>query len=136
MCEGDGTDHPGHANLDRLPLRRPGPRRAWLANWRNQPSGRRAKNKRRRKPTGESRPRARLDQAPLTGSELYRFTAELTDRLGVTKELHPRNIRVNSYQISVSRADEQTERQTFLNSYIADDLALISTALDRRDRRP
>jgi hypothetical protein len=54
----------------------------------------------------------------------------------VTKELHPRNIRVNSYQISVSRADEPTERQTFLNSYIADDLALISTALDRRDRRP
>ena len=54
----------------------------------------------------------------------------------MTKELHPRNIRVNSYQISVSRADEQTERQTFLNSYIADDLALISTALDRRDRRP
>jgi hypothetical protein len=82
---------------------------------------------------GESRPRVRLDQAPLTGSDLYRFTAELADRLGVTKELHPRNIRVNSYQISVSRADEPTERQTFLNSYIVDDLLLISTALDRRD---
>ena len=82
---------------------------------------------------GESRPRARLDQAPLTGSELYRFTAELADRLGVTKEQHPRNIRVNSYQISVSRADEPPERQTFLNSYVADDLLLISTALDRRD---
>ena len=60
-------------------------------------------------------------------------TAELADRLGVTKELHPWNIRVNSYQISVSRADEPTERQTFLNSYIVDDLLLISTALDRRD---
>jgi AAA domain len=82
---------------------------------------------------GESRPRVRLDQAPLTGSDLYRFTAELADRLGVAKELHPRNIRVNSYQISVSRADEPTERQTFLNSYIVDDLLLISTALDRRD---
>jgi AAA domain len=81
----------------------------------------------------ESRPRARLDQAPLTGSELYRFTAELADRLGVTKELHPRSIRVNSYQISVARADEPTERPTFLNSYIVDDLKLISTALDRRD---
>ena len=82
---------------------------------------------------GESRPRVRLDQAPLTGSDLYRFTAELADRLGVTTELRPRNIRVNSYQISVSRADEPPERQTFLNSYIADDLSLISTALDRRD---
>ena len=82
---------------------------------------------------GESRLRVRLDQAPLIGSDLYRFTAELADRLGVTKELHPRNIRVNSYQISVSRADEPTERQTFLNSYIVDDLLLISTALDRRD---
>jgi hypothetical protein len=82
---------------------------------------------------GESRPRAGLDQAPLTGSELYRFTAELADRFGVTTELHPRNIRVNSYQISISRADEPAERQTFLNSYIADDLALVRTALDRRD---
>lgn len=82
---------------------------------------------------GESRPRVRLDQAPLTGSDLYRFTAELADRLGVTTELRPQNVRVNSYQISVSRADEPPERQTFLNSYIADDLLLISAALDRRD---
>src|ERR1017187_7706421 len=60
---------------------------------------------------GESRPRARLDQAPLTGSDLYRFTAELAGRLGVTNELHPQNIRVSSY--------------------VADDLALISAALGR-----
>ena len=33
-----------------------------------------------------------------------------------------RYIRVNSYQISVSRADEPPERQTFLNSYVAADL--------------
>jgi hypothetical protein len=39
---------------------------------------------------GESRPRARLDQAPLTGSDLHRFTVELAGRLGVTKELHRR----------------------------------------------
>src|ERR1022692_2102179 len=80
---------------------------------------------------GESRPRARLDQAPLTGSDLYRFTAELAGRLGVTNELHPQNIRVSSYEISVSRADEPPGQQTFLNSYVADDLALISAALDR-----
>ena len=80
---------------------------------------------------GEPRPRARLDQAPLRGPDLYRFTAELSGRLGVTKELNPRNIRVSSYEISVSRADEPPEHQTFLNSYVADDLALISMALDR-----
>jgi len=80
---------------------------------------------------GESRPR--LDQAPLTGSDLHRFKAELAGRLGVTNELHPQNIRVSSYEISVSRADEPPGQQTFLNSYVADDLALISAALDRRN---
>jgi len=78
---------------------------------------------------GESRPR--LDQAPLTGSDLHRFKAELAGRLGVTNELQPQNIRVSSYEISVSRADEPPGQQTFLNSYVADDLALISAALDR-----
>jgi hypothetical protein len=84
-------------------------------------------------PAGEARPRARLDQAPLTSSDLHRFKAELAGRLGVTKELHPQNIRVSSYEISVSRAEEPPGQQTFLNSYVADDLALISAALDRRD---
>ena len=79
---------------------------------------------------GESRPRARLDQAPLTGSDLHRFKTGLAGRLGVTNELHPQNIRVSSYEISVSRADEPPGQQTFLNSYVADDLALISAALD------
>jgi hypothetical protein len=82
---------------------------------------------------GEPRSRARLDQAPLAGSDLYRFTAELAGRLGVTKDLHPQNIRVSSYEISASRADEPPEQQTFLNSYIADDLALMSVALKRGD---
>ena len=49
----------------------------------------------------------------------------------MTKELHPQNIRVSSYEISVSRPGEPPEQQTFLNSYIADDLALISAALKR-----
>jgi hypothetical protein len=81
----------------------------------------------------ESRSRARLDQAPLTSSDLHRFTAQLAERLGVTNELHPQNICVNSYEISVSRADEPPGRQTFLNSYIVDDLALIAAALDHRN---
>jgi hypothetical protein len=82
---------------------------------------------------GESRSRAHLDQAPLTGSDLRRFTVQLAGRLGVTNELHPQNIRVNSYEISLPRADEPPEQQTFLNSYIVDDLAFIAAALDRRN---
>jgi AAA domain-containing protein len=78
-----------------------------------------------------SRSRPRLDQAPLTGSDLRRFTVQLAGRLGVTNELHPQNIRVNSYEISVTRADEPSEQATFLNSYIAADLALIAAALGR-----
>jgi hypothetical protein len=81
----------------------------------------------------EPRPRAHLDQGPLTGSDLRRFTVQLAGRLGVTNELHPQNIRVNSYEISVSRADEPSEQQTFLNSYIVDDLALVAAALDHRN---
>jgi AAA domain len=77
--------------------------------------------------------RIHLDQAPLTGTDLFRFTADLARRLGVTTALDPRNIRVNSYQISQARADEQPEQPTFLNSYIVDDLALVSTALDHHD---
>ncbi len=88
-----------------------------------------AKGDEQTKTDGESRPR--LDQAPLTGSDLHRFKAELAGRLGVRNELHPQNIRVSSYEISVSRADEPPGQQTFFNSYVANDLALISGALDR-----
>jgi AAA domain len=72
-----------------------------------------------------------LDQAPLTGTDLFRFTAELARRLGVTTVLDPRNIRVNSYQINQARAGEPPEQPAFLNSYVTDDLALVSAALNR-----
>jgi hypothetical protein len=74
-----------------------------------------------------------LDQAPLTGADLFSFTTDLARRLGVTRALDPRNIRVNSYQINQARADEPPEQPTFLNSYVADDLALVSAALARKD---
>jgi hypothetical protein len=83
--------------------------------------------------TAPSDRRIHLDQAPLTGTDLFRFTADLARRLGVTTALDPRNIRVNSYPISQARADEPPEQPTFLNSYIVDDLALVSNALDHRD---
>ena len=82
-------------------------------------------------PAGEpAQPPARLDQAPLTSSDLFRFTADLATRLGVAKDLEPRSIRVNSYEISAARAGEPPDQQTFLNSYIVDDLATVSAALD------
>lgn len=65
--------------------------------------------------------------------DLFRFTEELASRLGVTKALDPRNIRVNIYQINEARAGEPPDQPTFLNSYIVDDLALVSTALNRGD---
>ncbi len=77
-----------------------------------------------------AQPPARLDKAPLTSSGLFRFTTELAARLGVAKELEPSDIRVNSYQISAARADDPPDQQTFLNSYVVDDLALVSAALD------
>jgi hypothetical protein len=77
--------------------------------------------------------RIHLDQAPLTGTELFDFTADLARRLGVAKALDPRSIRVKSYQINQARADAPPEQPTFLNSYIVEDLTLVSTALDHRD---
>jgi AAA domain len=80
--------------------------------------------------------RIHLDQAPLTGTDLFRFTADLANRLGVTTALDPRNIRVKSYQINQARADEPPEQPTFLNSYIVGDLAHVSAELDHHDAGP
>jgi hypothetical protein len=74
-----------------------------------------------------------LDQTPLTGTDLSSFTKDLASRLGVIKALDPRNIRVNSHQINEDRAKQPLDQPTFLNSYITDDLALVSTALVRGD---
>jgi hypothetical protein len=79
------------------------------------------------------RPTPRIDLAPLTGSALHRLTAELADRIGVTDHLQPRNIRVYSYEISASRAGNLTNRPSFLNSHVADDLALVAAMLNDGD---
>jgi hypothetical protein len=80
-------------------------------------------------------PPARLDVAALCGEDLQRFTAELASHLGVADALQPRNLRVRSYQISVTRADEETG-QPFLNSFFTDELAHVATALRDRDVGP
>jgi hypothetical protein len=73
-------------------------------------------------------PAARLDLNPLTGADLQRFIVELAGRLGVAGNLSPRGVRVRSYKVSVSRADEPPQ-QSFLNSFIADDLDRVAKAL-------
>jgi AAA domain len=65
---------------------------------------------------------------PVTGADLQRFTAELAARLRVTRELSPRGVRVRSYKIPASRADDPVQH-SFLNSFIADDLERVARAL-------
>ena len=71
---------------------------------------------------------AALDLNPLTGVDLQRFTAELAERLGVTGELSPRGLRIRSYKIRANRAGSPVQN-SFLNSFIADDLDRVATAL-------
>jgi hypothetical protein len=77
-------------------------------------------------------PPALLDVAAISGDDLRRFTAEIARRLGVADALNPRNVRVNSYQISIARAEEETG-QPFLNSFFVEDLARVATAIRDRD---
>ncbi|MFZ0167229.1 MAG: hypothetical protein WAL12_26890, partial [Trebonia sp.] len=79
-------------------------------------------------PTHQEQPPVRLDLHPLVGADLQRFTTELSVRLGVADVLAPRHVRVRSYQVSAARAEEETE-QSFLNSFYADDLTRIGTAV-------
>ena len=72
-------------------------------------------------------PGADQEPRPLRGEELRRFAARLADRLGVTAALRPRGLRARSYQVDADRADEQTA-PSFLNSFYADDLALVAAA--------
>jgi hypothetical protein len=79
-----------------------------------------------------AQPPARLDLHPLTATDLQRFTSELAGRLKVTQVLSPRDVRVRSYQVSATRADEETE-SSFLNSFYSDDLGRIAKSLDIGD---
>lgn len=71
----------------------------------------------------------------LTASALHEFSAELAAALGVTDVLAPRGIRVQCTKISVKGSAEASD-QTFLNSFIADDLAKIERAVRRDDIGP
>lgn len=67
----------------------------------------------------------------LTGDDLHRFVAALARHLGVIDVLKPSGIRVRSYQIPADRAEEEPET-SFLNSFIAEDLANVASELRQR----
>jgi hypothetical protein len=69
-----------------------------------------------------------LDLCPLAGADLQRFTAELAQRLGITGELSPRGVRIRSYKMRANRAESPVQN-SFLNSFIADDLDRVATAV-------
>lgn len=68
----------------------------------------------------------------LTGDDLHRFTSALARQLGVSDALKPSAIRVRSYQVPADRALEEAET-SFLNSFIAEDLANVASQLQQRN---
>jgi hypothetical protein len=68
----------------------------------------------------------------LTAKAFHEFTAELAAALGAADVLDPRGIRVQCTKIRVKNAAEPSD-QTFLNSFIADDLAKVERAVRRDD---
>ena len=76
-------------------------------------------------------PKARLDSKAVTGPALHQFVKDLTRHLGVAGPLQPQYVRVKSYQVSATRADEPADQTSFLNSFIAADLARVATELSQ-----
>ncbi|MEV6824523.1 ATP-binding protein [Amycolatopsis sp. NPDC051102] len=68
----------------------------------------------------------------ITAEALHEFTAELATALGAADVLEPRGIRIQCTKVRVKNAADEPE-QTFLNSFIADDLAKIERAVRRGD---
>ncbi len=71
---------------------------------------------------------ARLDLTAITGEDLQAFISWLADQLGVTDCLRPRGVRVRSHEVKID-SDEETQADPFLNSFLADDLKLVTEAL-------
>ncbi|WP_131774019.1 MULTISPECIES: DEAD/DEAH box helicase [Protofrankia] len=83
-----------------------------------------------RRAEGDEPPR--LGDKPLTVPDLSAVTRWLSERFGVTADLAPMAIRVQSRQVSVKRADNAAGTD-FLNSFIAADLALVADRLSESE---
>lgn len=79
---------------------------------------------------GSTEPRA--PRFSLTAQALHEFAAELAAALGVADVLAPQGIRIQCTKVRVKNSAEAAD-QTFLNSFIADDLAKIERAVRRDD---
>jgi hypothetical protein len=77
----------------------------------------------------------RLDAAAITRDDLRYFISWLADQLGVTDSLKPRDVRVQCREIKIN-GNEDSKADPFLNSLLAEDLALIAEALRIRNAGP
>ncbi|MFF8954235.1 AAA domain-containing protein [Streptomyces sp. NPDC014894] len=74
----------------------------------------------------------RLGHTPLTVRHLSALTRWLADRFGVTDDLRPHTVRVQTRLVSQRKAG-RAGGSDFLNSFIAADLDLVARKLDARD---
>jgi hypothetical protein len=74
-------------------------------------------------------PKTRLDGKAITSTALHQFVKDLTRHLGVAGPLQPQHVRVKSYQVNATRAGEPADQTSFLNSFIAADLARVAAEL-------
>ncbi|MFH9424395.1 DEAD/DEAH box helicase [Streptomyces sp. NPDC017529] len=79
-------------------------------------------------PSPAERPPENLGSRPLSFGDIAALTAWLAQRFGVTVDLVPDAARVKSVQVPENR-DDETARQDFLNSFIADDLERVAGEL-------
>ena len=81
---------------------------------------------------GTHREVTRLDLTGITGEDLQAFISWLAAQLGVTDCLQPRDARVRSHQVKID-SDEEGKADPFLNSFLAEDLKLVTAALRAED---
>jgi hypothetical protein len=74
----------------------------------------------------------RLDLTGITGEDLHAFISWLAAQLGVTDCLQPRDVRVRSHEVKID-SDEEGKAEPFLNSFLAEDLKLVTAALRADD---
>ena len=77
---------------------------------------------------GTHREATRLDLTAITGEDLQAFVSWLAAQLGVTDCLQPSGVRVRSHQVKID-SDKEGKADPFLNSFLAEDLKLVTEAL-------
>ncbi|MDQ2874368.1 MAG: hypothetical protein M3Y33_06010, partial [Actinomycetota bacterium] len=81
---------------------------------------------------GTHREVTRLDLTAITGEDLQAFISWLAAQLGVTDCLQPHDVRVRSHQVNID-SDEGGKAGPFLNSFLAEDLKVVTEALRADD---